>query len=230
MDRAAAALARREAVRAPADRPSQRRSAASMDASEARAGCTPALMRTKSDDGATHIVGVASVTERAYEMYDMYGPYMEVVALDAFDVTLAADPKVLLAPNHSRGGGLAMANTRNGTLTLTVVKDGEAPGLHFDGVVDTTRTDVADAVKALERRDAEDASFKFRIARGQWSPDYTEYRILEVDMHGGDVSPVDVGASPHAFSGVRSAATEAAPRSGRDAVPESALLAASLVV
>ena len=40
-------------------------------------------------------------------------------------------------------------------------------------------------------------SFAFRIVRGAWSPDYTEYRILEVDLDRGDVSAVNFGANPN---------------------------------
>jgi hypothetical protein len=34
------------------------------------------------------------------------------------------------------------------------------------------------------------------IVAGQWSPDYTEYRITEVDLDRGDVGPVTYGANP----------------------------------
>ncbi len=40
-------------------------------------------------------------------------------------------------------------------------------------------------------------SFAFRIVRGEWSPDYTQYRILEVDLDRGDVSAVNYGANPN---------------------------------
>jgi len=191
----------------PAARPSERRAAEPTDASTGvRVNLrAEAVVRAKAEDGAerTTVGGLASVTERGYEMYDWAGPYTEIVALDAFDATLAANPLVEFTLNHNRGGGLPMAHTRNGTLTLSVVKDGEDTGLEYAADVDPTRSDVADMLKALERGDLAEASFKFRIVRGQWSPDYTEYRILEVDLERGDVSAVNFGANPAATSTLR---------------------------
>jgi len=45
--------------------------------------------------------------------------------------------------------------------------------------------------------------------RGQWSPDWTHYRILEVDIDRGDVSAVNFGANPFTSTGVRSTPTVA---------------------
>ena len=165
------------------------------------------LVRQSTDDPTSDgpvVYGFASRTEVGYEMFDFAGPYTETVSLDAFDVTLAASPSVEFVLNHARAGGAPMAHTRNGTLTLSVVKDGEETGLAYEASVDPERTDVADMLKAIQRGDLAEASFKFRIVRGQWSPDYMEYRITEVDIHRGDVSAVNFGANPTATSGVRS--------------------------
>lgn len=188
-----------------ASRPSERRFAADADApSASRLTLGPTALRAASGSTAlSHVFGLASVTEVGYEMWDWAGPYTEIVALEAFDATLAADPLVEFTLNHNRGGGLPMAHTRNGTLTLTAVKDADPTGLEFDADVDPTRYDVSDMLKALARGDLAEASFKFRIVRGQWSPDYTEYRINEVDLHRGDVSAVNFGANPAATSGAR---------------------------
>ena len=43
-------------------------------------------LRAKADASTLEFDGYASVTESAYEMWDMFGPYTETVALDAFDV------------------------------------------------------------------------------------------------------------------------------------------------
>lgn len=213
--RADAAAARRDGYRAPADRPTQRRMADVEDAPRAARADAPVVqVRAAGQDGAdeTHVVGLASRTETGYEMYDMFGPYTEIVSADAFDKTLAANPLVEFTLNHARNGGAPMAHTRNETLALAVVKDGEDQGLTYDALVDPTRTDVSDAVKALKRGDLAEASFKFRIVRGQWSPDYTEYRIEEVDLDRGDVSAVNFGANPTATSGLRSDPKPAAAR------------------
>lgn len=224
MDREAAAVARRDAEFRVSDRPSQRRSAEDVDAPRhARVALDNVTVRSPGDgeDDGSHVVGMASVTERGYTMYDMFGEYTETVALDAFDKTLSAGATVEFTLNHNRGGGAPMASTRNGTLALAAVKDGDETGLSYDATVDTSRNDVADMVKALKRGDLAEASFKFRIVRGQWSPDFTEYRIEEVDMHGGDVTAANFGASPHATSAMRGAVS---PKSGSDLVTERDLL------
>ena len=205
LTREAAAQARRDGYRAPADRPSQRRSAEPDDAPRAsRISLSLPQVRVAADGSeSTHVVGLASVTEQGYEMYDMFGPYTEVVSASAFDKTLAESPLVEFTLNHARGGGAPMAHTRNGTLSLEIGSLGEDGGLMYDAEVDPTRNDVSDVLKALTRGDLAEASFKFRIVRGQWSPDYSEYRIEEVDLHRGDVSAVNFGANPLATSGVR---------------------------
>ena len=53
-------------------------------------------------------------------------------------------------------------------------------------------------------------SFAFRITDGQWSPDYTEYRINAVDLDRGDVSAVTYGANPHTSIEARAASLLAA--------------------
>lgn len=201
MNLLAIAQARAAGCRAPSDRPTQRRHAEDPDASRA-----PRIARAfeirASKTGTPTIGGLASVTDTPYEMWDMFGPYTEVVALTAFDATLAAEPQVEFTLNHGAGGGLPMAHTRNGTLELVALKDGEETGLRYDATVDGSRTDVADMLKAMDRGDLAEASFKFRIVRGQWSPDWMEYHIDEVDLDRGDVSAVNFGANPHATSGV----------------------------
>lgn len=195
-----AAEERALAVASPAARPSQRRSLTDGGMGSVRVELSAESVRAKSDgSGAFEVAGVASVTETAYTMHDAFGPYSEIVSRDAFDKTLASSPLVEFTVNHGAGGGMPMAHTRNGTLVLTATER----GLEFTATVDPSRTDVADMVKAMQRGDLAEASFKFRIDAGQWSPDYTEYRIDVVDLNRGDVSAVNFGANPHATSGLR---------------------------
>lgn len=134
--------------------------------------------------------GYASVVERSYTMYDFFGPYDEVIDAAAFDATLSRDPDVAFLLNHR---GMTMARTKNGTLELSV----DETGLHSRAFVNPERSDVRDLVTAIDDGDVDEMSFAFVIVRGQWSPDYTEYRILEVDLDRGDVSAVNYGANPH---------------------------------
>lgn len=160
--------------------------------------------------------GYAYKSETGYEMYDWYGPYTEIVSAGASAKTLAASPRVEYTLNHNRSGGAPMALTENDTLDLGE----DETGLDYTAFVDPTRTDVGDMLKAIERRDLTQASFKFWITAGQWSPDYTEFRIVEIDLDGGDVSSVNFGANPTATTGFRSASRRAA-----DASPDAADLA-----
>lgn len=196
----AAAEARAAGARDVTARPSQRRHAEWVDGTSPARVARAFDVRAATDNAGPVVATFASVTEQPYEMYDMFGPYTEVVSLDAFDATLATGPSVEFTLNHGAGGGIPMAHTRNATLTLSAIKDGDITGLWYEAMVDQTRNDVADMLKAMQRLDLAESSFKFRIDSGQWSPDWTEYRILAVSLDRGDVSAVNFGANPHTAS------------------------------
>ncbi|MGW3651893.1 HK97 family phage prohead protease [Streptomyces sp. NPDC000878] len=143
------------------------------------------------------VEGYASAFEQGYEMYDMFGPYTEVVSKGAADATLAADPEVVFRFNH---GGTPMASTRNSRLELWADDD----GLGQRAWLNPKRSDVQLLVQAIEDSDVREQSFMFRITSGQWSPDYTEYRIQSFDLERGDVGPVTYGANPHTSVSARS--------------------------
>lgn len=143
------------------------------------------------------VEGYASAFEQGYEMWDMFGPYTEVVSKGAADATLAADPEVVFRFNH---GGTPMASTRNGRLTLWA----DDAGLGQRAWLNPKRSDVQLLVQAIEDADVREQSFMFRITSGQWSPDYTEYRINSFDLERGDVGPVTYGANPHTSVSARS--------------------------
>jgi HK97 family phage prohead protease len=143
--------------------------------------------------------GIASVVETWYQMYDMWGPYEEKVALGAFDNTLAADPDVAFLLNHR---GMTMARTKK-SRTLELSLDG-AGSLASRAFLNPERQDVKDLVRAVEDGDIDQMSFAFRIKSGSWNPDYTTYTITEVDIDRGDVSAVNYGANP--FTSIQSRA------------------------
>lgn len=151
----------------------------------------PVQLEVRAAAGGTSstLTGYASVTEQVYEMWDWCGSYGEVVRQGAFGKTLSESPAVQLLLNH---GGLSMAATKAGTLRLSE----DSTGLHMEADVNTARSDVADMVTAIEDRAVEEMSFAFRVTRQQWSPDYDQRDILEVDIHRGDVSVVNFGANP----------------------------------
>lgn len=143
--------------------------------------------------------GYASTVEQGYTMYDFFGPYTEIIDRGAFDTTLAQSPDVNFLINHT---GLSMARTTAGTLELSV----DDHGFRSIAYLNPQRSDVRDLELALRDGALDQMSFAFRITEGQWSPDYSEYRITQIDMNRGDVSAVNYGANPNTSIAARSAA------------------------
>jgi HK97 family phage prohead protease len=198
----------RRGYRAPADRPRPRRSAEE-DTAPARVTSRIrglSLRDSSGDGGLLTYEGHASVTDTGYEMWDYFGPYTEQVTSGAFGLTLArADLDVPLVLQHA--DLRRIARTTNGSLQLAE-DDG---GLHvLAPALDPEDRDVAYIVPKLRSGLVDEMSFKFMITKGQWSPDWMEYHIDEVDIHRGDVAIVGYGANPHtAGSGLRSVPTAA---------------------
>lgn len=138
-----------------------------------------------------HVHGYASVYNKAYPMWDTFGEYEEVVVAGAFAKTLASDPDVAFLVNH---GGVTMARTTNGTLSLAQ----DALGLVSDAWLNPARTDVSDLISAIEDELITEMSFAFMIpdGGGQWSQDFSRFEIRVADINRGDVSAVNYGASP----------------------------------
>ncbi|MFF3346084.1 HK97 family phage prohead protease [Streptomyces sp. NPDC002779] len=219
LTRAAAAADRAQHIRQRADRPSQRRCAEQASArATVRATLSGVQLRESGDGGALEFVGQATVYEQAYEMWDMFGPYTEVVSEGAGADSLArADLDVPLVLGHDQLRRLA--RTTNGSLFLTESATGldvRAPAL------DPADYDVAYIAPKLRAGLVDEMSFAFRIESGQWSPDYTEYRINRYDIHRGDVAIVGYGANPYTTSTLRQPAA-AAPSSRARALLEIAL-------
>ena len=85
-----------------------------------------------------------------------------------------------------------MARTKPGSLQLSA----DQTGLHVEARLNPTRSDVQIVRTAVEDGDLDEMSFAFRCTNDEWDEDYTERRILEVNMHQGDVSVVNYGANP----------------------------------
>ena len=198
--RSAAAAPRAAGVRQLADRPSQRRSAE--HGSPFRAPFRAAVqLRAKGDDESVlQFDGLAAATEQGYEMWDWYGPYTEIVSAGAFANTLARsglDVPLVLGHDQLR----RIARTTNGTLTLEETDE----GLRVLADLDPADPDVAYIAPKLRAGLIDEMSFAFRITRGQWSPDYTEFRIQEAEIHRGDVAIVGFGANPFTDAALRGA-------------------------
>ncbi|MEU6582757.1 HK97 family phage prohead protease [Nocardia sp. NPDC046763] len=142
------------------------------------------------------VEGYASVTETPYTMYDYYGEYSEVVRAGAFAKTLGEGADVAYLANH---GGLTLARTKTGTLALSE----DSTGLHTVATLNTARGDARDLVTAIQDGAITEMSFAFRVIRQQWSPDYDERALVELDLNRGDVSAVNYGANPYTSVGTR---------------------------
>ena len=205
-----AAEARAGQVRALADRPRQRRCAEDV-ASSARVAIRSQLVLRESSTGGLAFEGYASITERAYGMWDMFGPYDEIVSAGAFTDTLnRADLDVPLVLQHDQLRRIA--RTTAGSLFLAEDDQGlrvSAPELNPDDV------DVAYITPKLRSGLIDEMSFAFRIDSGQWSPDYTEFRINRVDIHRGDVAIVGFGANPYTVADLVEAAWKAPDETAR---------------
>ncbi|MET7321327.1 HK97 family phage prohead protease [Streptomyces sp. NPDC005549] len=208
---AAAAAERAQHIVQRADRPSQRRCAEPTAArATVRAALSSVQVRESGDAAATlEFRGHASVYEQAYEMWDMFGPYTEIVSEGAGADSLArANLDVPLVLGHDQLRRLARTST--GSLFLTE----DANGLHVHApALDPADHDVAYIAPKLKAGLIDEMSFAFRIESGQWSPDYTEYRINRYDIHRGDVAIVGYGANPYTGASMRQPA--AAPPSSR---------------
>jgi HK97 family phage prohead protease len=200
-ERRQAAVARTEAAGDRSGRVTRR--AAPVGVGASRMAGFPARMRAElvehNGQRRYHLQGHASVVDQPYEMWDSYGPYMEVIEAGAFTETLAAGPDVAFLVNHR---GVTMARTTNDSLRLEM----DDTGLKTDAWLNPKRQDVSDLVTAIEDKDVTEMSFAFMLAdgAGRWNEDFSEFRIAEVDIDRGDVSAVNYGANPYTDVSARS--------------------------
>ena len=139
---------------------------------------------------ALRFTGYASVVDKPYDMYDMFGPYTETIARNAFNKTLSDGADVNFLCNHE---GVSLARTKSGSLRLSA----DDTGLYSEATFNPSRPDVQIVRAAVEDGDLDEMSFAFRATRQEWDDDHTQREIQEVNMHQGDVSVVNFGASPH---------------------------------
>jgi HK97 family phage prohead protease len=166
----------------------------------------PAKFEVRSLPGGSlvELTGYASTTEQPYEMYDFFGPYSEVIRRGAFGKTLAEGADVSFLVNH---GGLTMARTKAATLRLSE----DDTGLMTVSTLNTKRQDVRDLITSVEDGNTDEMSFAFTIERQDWSPDFEQRSILEVNLNRGDVSAVNYGANPNTSIGMARSFRSARP-------------------
>lgn len=207
LTRADAAAERALKYRELADRPRERSASVESGAPRlwtpaVRSACTieRAAAGSKAPVSA-RFEGYASVTGKPYVMYDWLGPYDEIVAVGAFEETLAReDLHVPLVLDHVSSRRIALlSNPVNpfSPLELSEVTDGETTGLRSVAPsLDLTESDTAYIVKKMDLQLIDEMSFRFSIDEGRWSEDFTTFTIRKVNIHRGDVSIVGYGANP----------------------------------
>jgi HK97 family phage prohead protease len=137
--------------------------------------------------------GYFSTFDQPFEMWDMWGdPYTEVVRPGAFSRTLANNCDTAFLIGHV-DAGILMARTRSGTMTLSQDSHG---GHCLVPAMDGSREDVRALASAVERGDMTEMSCAFVTRQQEWSPDYMQRSMLEMDLNRGDVSAVVFGANP----------------------------------
>ena len=94
-----------------------------------------------------------------------------------------------LLTNHT---GLSLARTTSGTLRLAE----DDRGLFYEADLDPMSPNAVALRSAVNRRDVTESSFAFQVTNEEWNADYSRRQIYAVDLHGGDVSPVNNAANP----------------------------------
>lgn len=171
--------------------------------------------------------GHASVTNKPYEMYGGpdAGGWNETVDRGAFKKTLADNADVPFKVNHE---GMTLARTKAGTMSLRE----DATGLEVKAQLDTRVSVVNDLVHLMDAGNIDEMSFAFRVRKQEWlnadgesvpwwDMSGIDRHLQELDIHKGDVSVVNYGASPHtagakilrSLSDLRSLALDDAPES-----------------
>lgn len=193
------------APRGLASRPIERRSGE--DFGSFRGLVTPAkpqIREAAAGGTGLEFFGLACRVDYGYEMWDWAGPYTEVVSPGAFAKTLAQEgldvPLVLQHIDLRRIARTTIPAGEMGHLTLTETADGLEC---LAAELDPADADVAYIVPKIRSGLVTEMSFKFRITKGTWSPDWTQYNIEEVDIHRGDVAICGYGANPGTMAEVR---------------------------
>ena len=161
-------------------------------------GVSDIEVREAADSDSLTFSGYATVFNADYTVGDSFGEFTERIAPGAFTRTLSENPDVILNINHA---GLPLARTKSGTLKLTQDK----VGLRVSAELDRSDPDVQAILPKMRRGDLDEMSFAFRVTKQEWSDDYLDRTISEVNLSRGDVSIVSFGANPTTVAALRAA-------------------------
>jgi hypothetical protein len=146
-------------------------------------------LRATSENGGARIVldGMPIAYDTAYRVADMLGEFSETMHQGVCsNILQGADVRFLV--NHD---GLPLARTLSGTLELEERTD----GLHARVTMDGRQQLANDLAVAIERKDVNQMSCGFIVARDEWSSDWESRDIYELEELF-DVSAVTYPASP----------------------------------
>jgi HK97 family phage prohead protease len=147
------------------------------------------------DDGGVAFEGTASVVDAPYVVRDMFGEFSETIATGAFNRTIKQKGDVRLLVNHE---GVPLARTKSNTLSLAADPHLRA----FAPSLDPKNPDVQRIQSAMTRGDMDQMSIGMRVRDQEWSDDYSERTIREIELF--DVSIVTYPASPTTTAALRS--------------------------
>jgi HK97 family phage prohead protease len=154
--------------------------------------------RGEGSDGFT-FEGIASVVDTPYTVRDMMGEFTETIRAGAFNKTLRdSKADVALFVNHDTRAK-PLATRSSGRLVLNA-----DPHLRVTAQLNPERHDVQDLRHAIQDGEMRQMSIGFSVpkARDNWSDDYTEREIAEVNL--AETSIVWRGASPTTVAAMRS--------------------------
>ena len=141
-----------------------------MERRETRVTDAMQMRAEETSDGLT-LRGYATTFDSEYEITDALGTYVER-GPGAFTRTLDHGADVRLLINHD---GLPLARTKSGTLAL----EQDDTGLLCEARLDGESPLVRSLKSAMDRGDADQMSFAFRVVKQDWNDDYTDRTIRE---------------------------------------------------
>lgn len=134
------------------------------------------------------------------------GGFTEIIRPGAFSRAIRENQDVLCLFNHNPSA--VLGRTRSGTLRLSQ----DRVGLYFE--CDTPGSQIGRDVHTLiQRGDISSCSFSFSAASDDWSRDFKQRQLLDVDLF--DVSPVTFPAYPATSVDARSLWPEGLPQGVR---------------
>ena len=132
-----------------------------------------------------------------YVMADSFGPYLEVMAADAFTGLDRPDFEASLLIGHK---GLGLATVTSGRMRLQA----DDYGLGFAARLNPNEASARELAERLASGSATtEASVGGFIGEAVWDGDYTTLTVREWVMHRGEISVVNAGANPGAWAALR---------------------------